>query len=119
MDTIKKQILCSLLLTAGATQCAMAQDYTYYERSWNGTEVVTTEKVCSNYTSINLTSEDAWLPLNNGWYVVTENSKYKSIAVLGTDVHLLIPDSKTLTLTGGVRLMAGQRSAGSSRHRRR
>ncbi len=119
MDTIKKQILCSLLLTAGATQCAMAQDYTYYERSWNGTEVVTTEKICSNYTSINLTSEDAWLPLNDGWYVVTGDSKYKSIVVQGTDVHLLIPDSKTLTLTGGVRLMAGQRSAESSRHRRR
>lgn len=119
MDTIKKQILCSLLLTAGATQCAMAQDYAYIERSWNGTEVVTTEKVCSDYTPINGTGEETWLPLNNGWYVVTENSKYKSIVVQGTDVHLLIPDLKTLTLTGGVRLMAGQRSAGSSRHRRR
>ena len=110
MKTIKKLFIGTLLLMTGAVQGAWAQtSYPYWERSWNGTEVVTTEKKCTSYTAINASSgsdEEAWLPLNDGWYVVTQNCKFKTLLIQGADVHLLIPDGVTLTLTGGVRLMA-------------
>ena len=83
----------------------------YIERAWDATEkrVTETVKVCSNYISINGndTSETGWLPLNNGWYVVTGNSAYKTLNILGTDVHLIIPDGMTLSVTGGVKLEEG------------
>lgn len=69
----------------------------------------TVVKTCTNYNVINGSSNDEWLPLTNGWWVVTDNSKYKSLVIQGDDVRLLIPDMKTLTLTGGVRLMSGNK----------
>lgn len=110
MKTIKKHFIGTLLLMAGATQCLWAQEsYSYMERSWDGTKVVTTEKTCSSYTAINGSSENDWLALYDGWYVVTNPSKYRSLVVQGTDVHLIIPDMVSLSLTGGVRLMAGHK----------
>lgn len=80
----------------------------YVERAWDATEkrVTETVKVCSNYISINGndTSDEGWLGLYNGWYVVTGNSNYKVLNVLGDDVHLILPDGVTLTVTGGVKL---------------
>ncbi|MBQ4294788.1 MAG: hypothetical protein II755_04290, partial [Prevotella sp.] len=80
----------------------------YVERAWDATEkrVTETVKVCSNYISINGndTSDEGWLGLYNGWYVVTGNSAYKVLNVQGNDVHLIIPDGVTLTVTGGVKL---------------
>lgn len=80
----------------------------YIERSWDATQkrVTETTKGCSSYTAINGndTSETGWLPLNNGWYVVTGNSAYKTLKVMGNDVHLIIPDGVTLTVTGGVKV---------------
>ena len=80
----------------------------YVERAWDATEkrVTETVKVCSNYISINGndTSDEGWLGLYNGWYVVTGNSAYKVLNVQGNDVHLILPDGVTLTVTGGVKL---------------
>ncbi|MBP5677010.1 MAG: hypothetical protein J6W88_00770, partial [Bacteroidales bacterium] len=84
----------------------------YVERAWDATEkrVTETVKVCSNYISINGndTSDEGWLGLYNGWYVVTGNSAYKVLNVQGNDVHLIIPDGVTLTVTGGVKLEENQ-----------
>ena len=83
----------------------------YIERAWDATEkrVTETTKACSCYTPINGndTSDEGWLGLYNGWYVVTGNSAYKTLNVLGTDVHLIIPDGMTLSVTGGVKLEEG------------
>ena len=80
----------------------------YIERAWDATEkrVTETTKACSCYTPINGndTSDGGWLGLYNGWYVVTGNSNYKVLNVLGDDVHLILPDGVTLTVTGGVKL---------------
>lgn len=78
----------------------------YIERSWDATEkrVTETTKACSSYTAINGTDEEGWYGLYNGWYVVTGNSAYKVLNVQGTDVHLIIPDGLTLTVTGGVKV---------------
>ena len=85
----------------------------YIERAWNATEnrVEQTTKVCGSYTAINGndTSDNGWVGLNDGWYVVTGNSAYKTLNVLGTDVHLVIPNGITLTLTGGVKLLSGHK----------
>ena len=75
--------------------------YKYIERAWDDTEkkVTEEEKSCTNYTPINGTDtsdEGGWLGLYDGWYVVTGNSTYKALSVLGTDVHLIIPDGVTL-----------------------
>lgn len=83
----------------------------YIERAWDATEkrVTETVKVCSHYTAINGndTSDGGWIGLANGWYVVTGNSAYKTLKVMGNDVHLIIPDGMTLTVTGGVKLEEG------------
>ena len=65
----------------------------------------TVTKTCTSYNEISGTHEDDWGILTNGWWVVTDNS----IVIQGDDVRLLIPDMKTLTLTGGVRLMSGNK----------
>ncbi len=81
----------------------------YVERAWDDTEKRVTEtiKACSSYTSINGIDEEGWYGLYNGWYVVTGNSAYKTLNILGTDVHLIIPDGMTLSVTGGVKLEEG------------
>ena len=74
----------------------------YIERAWDSTQKKVTEtkkaKACLSFTPINGndTSDEGWLPLNDGWYVVTGNSNYKALSVVGNDVHLIIPDGVTL-----------------------
>ena len=84
----------------------------YIERAWDAAEkrVTETTKGCSCYTPINgnNTDDDGWVPLYDGWYVVTGNSTYKALVVLGTDVKLIIPDGITLT-TSHVKLESGKK----------
>ena len=91
------------LLTLCGVATAQAQDVSYVERSWDETnkQVVSTTRTCSSYTAINGndTSDGGWVGLYSGWYVVTGNSEYKAINVLGDDVHLIIPDGMTLNVT--------------------
>ena len=83
----------------------------YIERAWDDTnkKVTTETKTCSSYTAINGNDDEDWVGLYNGWYVVTGNSNYKTLNVQGDDVHLIIPDMVTLTLTGGVKLETGKK----------
>lgn len=92
-------------------EASIGQTFDYVERAWdeNAKTVTKTIKTCTNYTRINGSSETDWLALNDGWHVVTGNSSYKSLVIEGADVHLIIPNGKTLTLTGGVRLMDGHK----------
>ncbi len=90
-------------------EACITQYFDYVERAWDGEKVTETNKICSDFTAINgnNTSDDGWLDLYNGWYVVTDDSEYKTLNVQGTDVHLIIPDDVTLTVTGGVKLEEG------------
>ena len=104
----------AVILTICGTMTAQAQtSYDYYYRSWDAdNKTVTTEtRTCSSFTAINGndTSDSGWIPLYNRWYVVTSNSAYKTLSVEGDDVHLIIPDMVTLTLTGGVKLESGKK----------
>ncbi len=115
MKTINKLLLCAILLVAGAMQGIRAQlpAYDYIERSWDeeNLEVKSEIKTCTSYTPINGndTSDSGWVGLYDGWYVVTGNSAFKVLNVLGTDVHLIIPDGVTITVTGGVKLKWGHK----------
>ena len=86
--------------------------YNYIKRAWDSTEktVKETSEVCTSYTAINYnnTGDDGWYGLYDGWYVVTGNSSCKTFNVIGNDVHLIIPDGVTLTVTGGVKLETGK-----------
>lgn len=101
---------------------------TYIERSWDDTnkKVVNTEKTLT--TSIAYddepTSEGQYKLVTNApastpneWfgmggystsvselYVVRGNVKRETIVVQGNDVHLILCDNATLTLTGGLKL---------------
>ena len=85
----------------------------YIERSWDNEakKVADEEKTCTSYTPIsgNDTGDNGWFGLDNGWYVVTGNSSYKTLNVTGTDAHLIIPDGATLTVTGGVKVEQGHK----------
>ena len=99
-------MLAVILTLCGAT-ATWAQDVSYIERTWNETnkEVVSTTKtlVSGTYNAVNGNEPEGWPELTTGWWVVTANSTYKTLAITG-DVHLIIPDDVTLTLTGGVKL---------------
>ena len=86
--------------------------YAYVERGWDAANKKVTEtiKTCTSFIPINGndTSDKGWLPLNDGWYVVTGNSTYKALSVVGTDVHLIIPDGVTLYVNH-VKLESGKK----------
>ena len=113
MRQLKQWMIAAILTLCGTTGVWAQTSYDYFYRSWDATnKVVNTEiRTCNSYTAINGsdTSDSGWLPLYNGWYVVTGNSNYKTLNVLGDDVHLIIPDMVTLTLTGGVKLEMGKK----------
>lgn len=111
----QKRIFFILALLCTMMQAAWADDdevvgINYIERAWDGNTVTQTEKTCTSYTPINGndTSDEGWLPLYDGWYVVTGNSAYKVLNIMGTDVHLIIPDDVTLTTTH-VKLETGKK----------
>ena len=109
-----KSFLIGLFALAGAVQGAWSQEvpsYDYWERSWDGTKVITTTKTKApgEYGGIGGSYPEEWGVLYDGWYVVMEDALYHSLVIEGKDVHLIIPDGKTLTVTGGVRLMRGHK----------
>ena len=112
---MKQWMLAAILTLCGATTALAQTSYDYIERAWDAdNKTVTTEKrTCSSYTAINGsdTSDSGWLGLYSGWYVVTGNSEYKAVNVLGDDVHLIIPDGVTLTLNSGVKLESDDKTS--------
>ena len=110
---MKQWMLAAILTLCGAMTAWAQTSYDYFYRSWDADkkEVKTEIRTCTSYTAINGsdTSDSGWLGLYSGWYVVTGNSNYKTLNVLGDDVHLIIPDMVTLTLTGGVKLETGKK----------
>ena len=114
---MKQWMLAAILTLCSATTALAQTSYDYIERAWDSENKVVTETTktlnVGDYTAINGsdTSDSGWYGLNNGWYVVTGNSEYKVLNVLGDDVHLIIPDGVTLTLTGGVKLESDDKTS--------
>ena len=114
---MKQWMLAAILTLCGATTALAQTSYDYIERAWDSENKVVTETTktlnVGDYTPINGsdTSDSGWLGLYNGWYVVTGNSEYKVLNVLGDDVHLIIPDGVTLTVTGGVKLESDDKTS--------
>ena len=106
-------MLAAILTLCGTLSATAQTSYDYFYRSWDADkkEVKTEIRTCTSFTAINGndTSDSGWVGLYNGWYVVTANSNYKTLNVLGDDVHLIIRDMVTLTLTGGVKLETGKK----------
>ncbi len=116
MKSICKLLFVVMLLASGAVQGIKAQgDIDYQERSWDEAtqtvKTVTKTKHAGEYTVISgyNTDDDGWIGLYDGWYVVTSESAYKTLNVLGTDVHLIICSHTILELTGGVKLLSGHK----------
>ena len=95
----------------------------YVERSWDATNnrVVSTQKALSGYMDYDaIPEEGAYKKVtadNGSWflmggysssvaefYVVYGNVTLETIVVLGKNVHLILTDNSTLTLTGGLKL---------------
>lgn len=109
---VSSPIVSGNVVWSGDEAAIEATGYKYVERGWDGTKVTETTKVCEIYTVINGndTSDDTgWYGLYDGWYVVTGNSSYKTLYVLGTDVHLILGSGTQLSVTGGVKLETGHR----------
>ena len=111
--------------------CLMVQGtwaQTYIERSWDDTDkkVVNTEKTLTTsiaydaeptsegqyklVTNAPASSPNEWFGMGGystsvpEFYVVSGNVKRETIVVQGNDVHLILCDNATLTLTGGLKL---------------
>ncbi len=99
------------IVTLSGGEASISLSYNYVERAWDekAQKVTETIKTCTSFTSLYGTDTENWLPLYGGWYVVTENSQFKTVTIEGDDVHLIIPDGVTLTVTGGIRLMTGHK----------
>ena len=89
----------------------------YIERSWDDTnkKVVSTENVLAEgqykeVTNAPSSTPNEWFGMGSPnasvaeYYVVRENVNRQTIVVQGKNVHLILCDNATLTLTGGLKL---------------
>jgi len=113
MKQMKPWMMAAILTLCGTATALAQTSYNYIERAWDSDNKVVTETIKTlnegDYSAINGSDTEGWVGLNNGWYVVTGDSEYKVLNVVGDDVHLIIPDGVTLTLTGGVKLETGHK----------
>ncbi|MBQ6767771.1 MAG: hypothetical protein IJP46_03755 [Prevotella sp.] len=75
------------------------EPFTYVERSWDGSKVVSTARVICDYTELSGSDKEGFRRLESGkWYVVKTSFECKSIyAPKGRPAHLIICDGSTLT----------------------
>ena len=76
----------------------LAITFYYNVRSWDAEnkQVVTTPTPCPENTAIEGNHPDDWFTLSDGYYVVSGNVTYKVLNILGSNVHLILPDNTTL-----------------------
>ena len=91
------------LLGAFCLTVSAAESVSYVDREWNGTEVVSSTKTVSDYTS--MTSETT--TLTSGWYVVDSNVTYDTRLTVTGAVHLILTDGVTLTANEGISVNKG------------
>ncbi len=116
--TMRSAILCLLML---AVVCcgliglgtlsvgAAAGDVSYVERSWNGTQVVDTQRTLAagSYTEV-AAGSTAWGTADTTtWYVVNSNVAIAERITVTGDVRLVLVDGTTLTASLGVHIAGG------------
>ncbi len=109
---VSSSVIAGDVVLSGNEASIQQTGYKYIERAWADTKkmVTETEKTCESYYVINGSGsgDSGWQPLINGWYVVTDNSSYDALNVMGTDVNLIIPDGVTLNVKH-VKLESGKK----------
>jgi len=98
---VSSAVIAGDVVLSGNEASIQQTGYAYVERGWDAAnnKVTETIKTCTSFAPINgndTSDEGGWIPLYDGWYVVTGNSTYKALSVLGTDVKLILPDGVTL-----------------------
>ena len=93
-------VLCFGLLT---TPALAADAVSYVEYSWDGTSLSSATNSVTEYTEV--TSETAtW---TGGWYVVKGDVTISGGVSVSGDVHLILTDGNSLTVTGDVSFESG------------
>ena len=94
---MKKQIFFLCTLFFAIVQGIWAQEISYVDRTWNGTEVVETPATCSSYTEIAGNEPSREQVLSSGWYVVKNNATRKRL-IIGSQskVNIIVCDGATL-----------------------
>ena len=80
----------------------------YIERSWNGSQVVSTAKTRTGTTALSGNTGNSNTTLTDGWYVLTQNVTYKKCLHVEGDVNLILADDATLTAQDGIYIMEGK-----------
>ena len=83
-------------------------DVPYVQRSWNGSQVVTTAKYCKNPTALSSNTGDSNTVLTDGWYVLSQNVTYNKCLHIHGNVHIILSDDKTLYANDGIYIMEGK-----------
>jgi len=98
-------LLLCLALAAGVLPgtARAAEAVSYIECSWDGTQVVQTEKTVSEYTAVT-TGTTTW---NSGWYVVSGEVAFSDKIIASGDVHLILTDGAVLTANSGIIVNSG------------
>ncbi len=109
MNRKLRLFIISLIAMLGVDS-ALAQ-VNYLDRSWDDVnkKVVTQTKTlgAGEYTALSGNHTGEWITLSNGWYVVTDYTKYQVLDVKGNDVHIVVMDDKKVEVTGGVKVESG------------
>lgn len=94
---MKKKLLFTLLLLCAVVLGMGAQEVKYIDRTWNGSQVVETERTCSSYTEISGNNPSQEQVLEDEWYVVKSNASRKRL-IIGSQakVNIIICDGATL-----------------------
>ena len=102
-------MLVTLLGAFTMTASAADGDVSYVERSWNGTQVVDTQKTLSagGYTSVTAGSTAWGIADTVTWYVVDSTVTLTERITVTGDVHLVLVDGAVLTANLGVNIPEG------------
>ena len=106
---IKKIFLLTIALLCAVAQGAWAESVTFRVRSWNGSEVVTTQTtkdatiLTSSDDGNNLGSSDN----QNDYYYVVKGNVSTGVLFCYGRVHIILADNATLSSNGGIRVLEG------------
>jgi hypothetical protein len=107
--TKTKTIMAALALLLAGVPSAWAEDVTFNVRSWNGSEVVTTQTtkdatiLTSSDDGNNLGSSDN----QNDYYYVVKGNVSTGVLFCYGRVHIILADNATLSSKGGIRVLEG------------
>ena len=91
------------LLPASSLTAFAADSVSYIDRSWNGSEVTSTTKSVTDYTTV----ESSTTTMSSGWYVVKGNTTVQERITVTGDAHLILCDGASLVTIFGISVNSG------------